>query len=203
VVNGAGTYLIYSLGGSLSLTATNTGTITAGSTFTGVLRVVKLNSASHQALLDQYYQTYPTAVATDYSFSGDTGTLSFTWTVQGTASNLLMLTWPHHRYVILPWSPTISHPADSLKLQSPNYPATTALSYLTTKGYMYPILGNVWKMQYSLPTITWNAPRTPDSSCNANLIAGLEYEIAHLPAVAQPGDFYFFGGHVGMVSRLA
>jgi endo-1,3(4)-beta-glucanase len=37
----------------------------------------------------------------------------------------------------------------------------------------------------------------------ANLIAGLEYEIAHLPAVAEPLDFYFFGGAIAAVSRLA
>jgi endo-1,3(4)-beta-glucanase len=86
---------------------------------------------------------------------------------------------------------------------SPNFPATTSLSYLTTKGNMYPALGNVWNLQYNLLTITWNALRTSDSSCTANLIAGLEYEIAHLPAVAEPSDFYFFGGAIAAVSRLA
>jgi endo-1,3(4)-beta-glucanase len=86
---------------------------------------------------------------------------------------------------------------------SPNFPATTSLSYLTTKGYMYPALGNVWNLQYNLPTITRNAPRNPDSSCMANLVAGLEYEIGHLPAVVEPSDFYFFGGAVAAVSRLA
>lgn len=68
---------------------------------------------------------------------------------------------------------------------------------------MYPVIGNTWNMQYDLATITWDAPRDPDSSCTDSLIAGLEYEIANLPAVAAPGDFYWFGGHVGMVSRLA
>ena len=97
VVNDAGTYLIYSLSGPVSLTASSRGTITAGSQYTGVLRVVKLNSPNHEALLDRYYPTYPTGVVTDYAFSGNTGTLRFTWTVYGTSSSLLMLTWPHHR----------------------------------------------------------------------------------------------------------
>lgn len=88
-------------------------------------------------------------------------------------------------------------------MQSPNFPATSSLSYLTTKGNMYPALGNVWNLRYDLSTITWNAPRAPDGSCTASLIAGLEYEISHLPAVTAPADFYFFGGHVAMVSRLA
>ncbi|KAG5352235.1 hypothetical protein C0989_003168 [Termitomyces sp. Mn162] len=99
VVNGAGTYIIYSLSGAVSLTASNTGTIVAGAQFKGVLRVVKLNSPSHKAILDQYVANYPTGVSTDYDFNGDVGTLRFTWTVTGNAANLLMLTWPHHRCV--------------------------------------------------------------------------------------------------------
>lgn len=96
VINNVGTYRIYSLSGSLTLSATGT-TIVASSAFTGVLRMVKLNSTSHQALLDQYSGNYATAVTTDYSFSGDNANLIFTWNVIGSANDLLMLTWPHHR----------------------------------------------------------------------------------------------------------
>lgn len=76
-----------------------------------------LADASHQALLDQYAQVYPTDVALDYTFTDTTTTLSFDWTTVGTGSDLLMLTYPHHR----------------LTMQSPNFPDTTALGYLTTK----------------------------------------------------------------------
>ncbi|KIY50828.1 glycoside hydrolase family 81 protein [Fistulina hepatica ATCC 64428] len=190
VVNDIGTYIIYSLSGAIELIATaqdGGSTIIGSTSFTGVLRVVKLNDPSHKTLLDAHASVYPTAVTTDYDFYGDTATLRFTWAVVGNAEDLLMLTWPHHR----------------IKMQAPDFPGTNALSYLTTKGYMYPALGNVWELKYDLPTITWNAPRSPDSSCIPSIIAGLEYEIAHLPPIAAPGDFYFFGGHVAMVSRLA
>lgn len=96
VINTSGTYLIYSLAGSITLSATST-TLTGSTKISGVLRMARLNNAAHQTLLSQYVSTYPTAVTTDYSFSGNTGTLSFTWTTTGTASNLLMLTFPHHR----------------------------------------------------------------------------------------------------------
>lgn len=113
------TYLIYALS-SITLTATsvssNSGTIQASAAFTGVLRVVKLADPSHQALLDQYAQVYPTSLALDYTFTETTGTLVFDWATVGTG-NLLMLTYPHHR----------------ITLQNPNFPATTALGYLTTK----------------------------------------------------------------------
>ncbi|KAG6883475.1 hypothetical protein C0993_005963 [Termitomyces sp. T159_Od127] len=186
VKNSAGTYIIYSLSGELTLTAINS-TIVAAAQFDGVLRVVKLDSPSHKDLLDRYVANYPTGVTIDYDFDGDVGTLRFTWAVTGNAANLLMLTWPHHR----------------IKMRNPKYPPTSSLSYLTAKGYMYPALGNVWDLVYDLTTITWNAPRTPDASCLQDLVAGLEYEIANLPAVTMPGDFYFFGGRFAAISRLA
>lgn len=100
VVNNIGTYLIYSLSGDVTLSAdvtSSASTLQASSQFNGILRMVKLNNTSHEAILDEYYANYPTGVTTDYSFAGDTADLTFTWDVVGTASNLLMLTWPHHR----------------------------------------------------------------------------------------------------------
>jgi endo-1,3(4)-beta-glucanase len=114
------TYLIYALS-SITLKATSgsstQGTIQASGTYNGVLRLVMLAQSGHKALLDQYYQTYPSSVGLDYSFTDTTGTLIFNWNTVGDGSKLLMLTWPHHRLV----------------LQNPNYPATTALAYFTTK----------------------------------------------------------------------
>lgn len=116
------TYLIYSLS-SITLKATSvsstSGTIEAGAAYTGVLRVVKLADPSHQALLDQYAQVYPTSLTLDYTFTDSTGTLVFSWNTTGTG-DLLMLTYPHHR----------------ITLQDPNFPDTTALGYLTTKVHI-------------------------------------------------------------------
>lgn len=97
---------MYSLSGDLTLTAESnatSGTVTASAPFTGVLRLVKLNDSSHEALLDQYYENYPVSVDTDYTFDTDANTavLSFTWNVTGDEDSLLMLTWPHHRCVFL------------------------------------------------------------------------------------------------------
>jgi hypothetical protein len=118
------TYIIYALS-SITLQATSvsstSGTIRASGAFTGVLRLVELAQSSHKALLDQYYQVYPISVGLDYSFTDTTGTLIFNWNTVGDSSKLLMLTWPHHR----------------LTMQSPNFPATTALGYLTTKVHLF------------------------------------------------------------------
>ncbi|KIY43569.1 glycoside hydrolase family 81 protein [Fistulina hepatica ATCC 64428] len=190
VVNDIGTYIIYSLTSNITLTAvveTGGGYITASAPFDGILRVVKLNESSHQDLLDSHAAVWPYGVTVDYEFDDSNATLRFTWDAQGNASDLLMLTWPHHRMV----------------LKSPDYPDTTSLNYLTTKGYMYPILGNVWELEYVLPSITWDAPRSPDSSCIDDIVAGLEYEIGNLPDVSAPDDFYDFGVSAAMYSRLA
>ncbi|KAJ7460901.1 glycoside hydrolase family 81 protein [Mycena galericulata] len=184
VANSAGTYVIYSLGGSISLTA-NATTLKGGAPFTGVVRLARVTAEStSQAILDQYSANYPTGVALDYSFSGDNATMSFTWNVVGNAANLLHLSWPHHR----------KH------LVNPAY--VTGLSYLTTKGYMKPVVGNVWDLSYALPTITWQAPRAPQASCTQQIIQALEYEIAHL-TVAVPGDFYYWGQTFQATARLA
>ncbi len=151
--------------------------------------MAQLQAASHETTIDTYVANYATSVTTDYSFSGNTAQLLFTWNVTGTASQYLHLTWPHHRLV----------------LTNRNYLASTAISYLTTKGYMLGTVGNAWTMSYALSTIDWNAPRSPDSSCTASILQGLEYEVAQLVATAPtaPGDFYFWGGSTAAQARLA
>jgi endo-1,3(4)-beta-glucanase len=99
-----------------------------------------LNQTSDKALLDQYYQVYPTSVGLDYSFTDTTGTLIFTWDTVGDGSDLLLLTWPHHR----------------ISLQNPNYPATTSLSYLTTKVFLSPFC---FKHVLTLVRIGMDVPR--------------------------------------------
>ncbi|KAK7035829.1 glycoside hydrolase family 81 protein [Favolaschia claudopus] len=184
VANAAGTYVIYSLGGSITLTATSS-SLRGSAAFTGVIRLARVTSEStSQAILDQYSGNYPTSVALDYSFQGDTGSMSFTWNVVGNAANLLHLSWPHHRK----------------RLVNPNY--VSGLSYLTAKGTMKPVLGNVWRLSYPLPSISWSPPRDPQASCRTQIIQALEYEVAHLE-VSVPGDFYYWGKGFQAVSRLA
>ncbi|KAK2612493.1 hypothetical protein QQS21_001431 [Conoideocrella luteorostrata] len=186
------TYIIYAMK-PITLTATATssdsGVIQAGGAYDGVIRLVKLADPSHKALLDQHYQIYPTAAALDYTFTDKTGNMIFTWDTVGDGANLLMLTWPHHR----------------LKMENPNFPPTSSLGYLTTKGWMYPAIGNRWSLSYDLSPISWNPPRALDSSCQSSVMQGLEYEISLLiPENASvPNDFYYWGGTLAAKSRLA
>jgi endo-1,3(4)-beta-glucanase len=70
---------------------------------------------------------------------------------------------------------------------------------------MYPVLGNEWQLLYTLSSIIWDPPRSLDSTCQPAVIQGLEYEVGQLdPADAPiPGDFYYWGGALNAVARLA
>jgi endo-1,3(4)-beta-glucanase len=117
VVDSTGTnYLIYAFS-SITFT-TNAQALTATKTYTGIIRMAMLAQPGHKALLDQYSSVYPTSFSLDYNYPSATqANLIFNWQTSGSGSNLLMLTWPHHR----------------LKLQNANYPPQSSLSYLTTK----------------------------------------------------------------------
>ncbi|KAF4960357.1 hypothetical protein FGADI_1004 [Fusarium gaditjirri] len=185
------TYLIYSAT-PIKLIAKaengNQGTLVAGGKFTGILRLVMLRDPSHQRLLDTHSAVYPISLSQDYSISGASGTIIFKWKTKGTG-DLLMLTWPHHREV----------------LQRPKSPKPSTLSYLTLKGWMYPTLGNTWRLTYKLTPITWNAPRDVDPSCKESVVNGLKYEVDQLdPSQAPaPNEFYYWGGTLAAKSRLA
>lgn len=96
-----GTYIIYSLTGLISLSAYQD-RVVASSPLTGVIRMVKLNDPSHERILDDYVGTYPTTVKTSYlcSSTDSSAILRFTWSVVGNPAELLMMTWPHHRWAL-------------------------------------------------------------------------------------------------------
>ena len=205
VVTTNSTYIIYSLSGPVTMcTDTQLKKFTSLLRITAVFRIVKLRDPSHESTIDTYTSTYPTGSTLGYTFSGSSATLTFTYTTVGTASQLLMLTWPHHRYVYR-WSTGLSHLRRSKALVSPSMlnQSTQPLSYLTTKGWMYPVIGSTWTMSYSLPTIDFNAPRTPDSSCNNLIINGLVSDVGNLGTPPQPNELYYWGGKVAAASRLA
>lgn len=56
-----------------------------------------LNETSQEAILDKYAGAYATGLDMNYDVSGDTSTQTWKWTVAGNSSDLLTLSWPHHR----------------------------------------------------------------------------------------------------------
>lgn len=79
------------------------------------------------------------------------------------------------------------------------------MCHVEKQGWMYPILGNQWNLLYQLSSISWNPPRALDSSCNAAVIQGLQYEIGQLNVANAPvpDEFYYWGGTLAAQARLA
>ncbi|KAK7215835.1 hypothetical protein V2G26_003838 [Clonostachys chloroleuca] len=180
------TYVIYALE-TVTLRA-SPDAITADVAYNNVIRLAKVSQESHRVLLDQYHSAYPTAAKLEYELGNTEGAIVFSWETVG-SGELLMLTWPHHRGV----------------MQNGNFPPTSALGYLTTKGWMYPALGKQWRLTYKLSDVVWNPTRKLDSSCSDAVIKGLEYEVSQLKTsdAPVPNDFYYWGGTLAAKSRLA
>lgn len=91
-----GTYIIYSVGGSIDLSLDGLKLVSPPG-FSGTLRFAKLKEASQEAILDAHAGTYPTGLVMSYSVANDVSTQTWTWNVVGNAADLLLLSWPHHR----------------------------------------------------------------------------------------------------------
>jgi len=76
------------------------------------------------------------------------------------------------------------------------------IEYLTLKGRMKGIKGNIWTHIHNLPSISWFLDPPPHESCLNELNKTLEAEVNALQVLV-PGDFYFWGGAFGRVAQLA
>jgi endo-1,3(4)-beta-glucanase len=178
------TYLVYALS-PISFSVTSTLISTSGA-WSGILRFAALNTTdpAAQAALDASSSVYATSADISYEITGNTANLNFMWNVvSGDPTKLLQLAFIHHRTV----------------LQNPNY--VTSLSFLTIKGYQNGILGNKWTLQYTLPTISFFAPRALDKSCTQIINEILDSDSNFQPPF--PNDFYYWGGTTATFARLA
>eukprot|EP01111_Echinosteliopsis_oligospora_P017255 TRINITY_DN7411_c0_g1_i1.p1 TRINITY_DN7411_c0_g1~~TRINITY_DN7411_c0_g1_i1.p1 ORF type:complete len:880 (+),score=312.53 TRINITY_DN7411_c0_g1_i1:260-2641(+) len=185
------TWKIYVLGGNQETFVATSTEITGPSEFTGTIRIAALNQQSGQSfpdtesLLDQYSSTYATGANISYQIVNDnSANLFFDWNVaEGNPSDLLILTWPHHRIV----------------LQSPDL--QEHIQYLGIKGYQIANIGAKWTMNYDIPSIAFHPPRGFDTSCVDLLNKYLDYDVSQVvPSI--PGDFYFAGKALARTARF-
>jgi len=176
--------------------------------------MAKLKDPSQEAILDASAATYATGLTMSYAVANDVSTQTWTWNVVGTASKLLILSWPHHRYSILvsfTYTPSCRQfrhilfinicciPLLRKVLQAPTY---ANIQYLTLKGYMKGVLGNKWTLKHALPTISWFSQNPVQASCLLELNRTLEVEVNALKKVV-PNDFYYWGGEFAAKAQLA
>ena len=103
IVTGGASYVVYFLS-STNVTlqvVSNANSVTslkATAPTNVVMRFAKVTADAPRAVLDVYNATYATAVAMTYSVANDIGRFQYTWQTVG-ASPLMLLSWPHHRYL--------------------------------------------------------------------------------------------------------
>jgi endo-1,3(4)-beta-glucanase len=140
----------------------------ASSPFHGFLRAALVSSPmpasspfvvqNDISVLDANWGAYPRSTTVDATIQGDTATVTFTYQTAGTG-NLLMLALPHHM--------------DRLSGATP----VKGVSYPFTSGEMQAVQGNEWSLSYSLPTISYEAPRPIDPTKAAMIQASLKNDL--------------------------
>lgn len=94
-----GKYLIYVVSGSIDLfLQQDRVTLLSIAEFSGTLRLAKVYEESQEQILDAHAETYPLGVTMSYEVNGDQSIMNWEWDVVGDPNNLLVLSWPHHRY---------------------------------------------------------------------------------------------------------
>ena len=157
--------------------------------FTGKLRLGILGqNVSSASIFDKYKDAIPTSGVVDYSFSGNSAEITFTYALMSlssdgeTNSEPLMFALPHHIDIL-------------------QGATTESLTFETIKGKVTAVGGGKWTMQEDLTPITWDAPRDYTSSSWKEAVRsalGGDYNYK-----ANAGDPYFFGTQVGKMARLA
>ncbi len=155
----------------------STNTIKFENTFNGKIRLAVLKDKSTASIYDQYKDTIPTSGAIDYSFTGDTATVTFDYTTESLTDapangDALMFALPHHVDV----------------LQQPTY---ENIDFDTIKGQVRAVGGNTWTMREALTTIEWDAPRDyTRADWKEAVRSALAGDVSYK---ATAGDPYFFG----------
>ncbi len=178
VLNNGQTWILYA---SNTITFTLSGsTLTATSTYEGVLRAACMTDASFESDLDQYKNSIPIASKVGWAASGNTAVIEFEYVTEDD-SDPLMMTLPHHRDM----------------MSGVTYVMPEA--YVTMKGKMSGLVGKTWKMNEQLTTITWGAARSVPSQYTDAIRAALQSDQTLTQTAS---DTYASGKNLAAMARL-
>lgn len=151
----------------------------ASQPFTGSVRLALVPDTSAAPVLDNYATAIPTSGSVALAQSGSNGLVRFDWSTQGPGT-LLMMALPHH-------------------VPRLGAAKTEALSHATVRGAMTAVTGASWTLTYPLSSITWTAPRPPQSAQVADIQDALQQESSYTPAATDP---YTAGKELSRLARL-
>jgi endo-1,3(4)-beta-glucanase len=178
-LNNGQTWILYA---SNPITFTLSGsTMTALSTYNGVLRSVCMTDPSFENVLDQHKDSVPIASKVGWTSSGDTAVIQFDYITEDDSAPLIM-TLPHHRDM----------------MSGVTYVMNNA--YNTMKGKMSGLVGKIWRMMEQLTSITWSAPREISPQYVEAIRTALRAEQS---MTQRASDTYGGGKNLGAMARLA
>jgi endo-1,3(4)-beta-glucanase len=178
-LNNGQTWILYA---SNPITFTLSGsTMTALSTYNGVLRSVCMTDPSFEAVLDQHKDIVPIASKVGWTSSGDTAVIQFDYITEDDSAPLIM-TLPHHRDMM----PGVTYVMNN--------------AYNTMKGKMSGLVGKTWRMTEQLTSITWSAPREISPQYIESIRTALRAEQS---MTQRASDTYGGGKNLGAMARLA
>jgi len=169
--------------------------LTAAGPIRGVVRVAFLptqNAETAFNFLVNYVSRYPTGAQVTMSYpSANNMILSFQYITQGSGS-LLMLAVPHQVQLMSGGDSDETRAAQDI--YAPIYCA---------KGKMKPIVGDYWRLTYTLSQAGWNYALADKLSIAQldNIAYWLQMEVKSMPPAA--ADTYNFGKELGRMARLA
>jgi endoglucanase Acf2 len=170
-------------------------TLVAVAPIKGYIRIAILPLQNPEAafnLLLGYVMKYPTGGNLTMTYPSPTqAILAIAYTTVGTGP-LLMLALPHH----LPLLGSVD--SDELKRVQAIYAPIYCI-----KGHMRPILGDVWKLAYTMPSLGWHYTLS-DKLSTSQLDEIARYLIVEVKSnIPMASDVYSFGKQLGRMARLA
>ncbi len=172
----ASTALSFTLSGN-SLIAT--------STYTGRIQLAVLNQASDEAVYDANSSATLTGGSVNATYSGNTATMTFSYTTTGSGSPLIFAL-PHHQDL----------------MPSATY---TSLTLNTLRGDMRALVGSTWTLSETLTSISWTTPNPIPAGKYSDIQTALNTEKNSLYDTVGNGwgvSPYYYGKYLAKMAQL-
>ncbi len=172
-------------------------TLTSPTPIKGFLRLAILplqNTEDAFTTLLNYVQKYPIGCNITFSYGSSIDSVSYNFNTVGTGP-LLMLALPHHMKLFS--TPSVNDYTEEMKVIQRTY-----APILSIKGKLTPIIGEIWKLSYNIPSVSWNYIIT-DKLSTTQLDEIAKQLIEDIKEIVPSSlDIYSFGKEVARMARL-
>ena len=157
----------------------------ATSTYTGRIQMALLSQASDEAVYDSASSAMLTGGSVNATYSGNTATMTFSYTIVGSGTPLVFAL-PHHQDL----------------MPSATY---SGVQLVTLRGTMKAIQSSTWTMNESLTTISWTTPNPIPAGKYSDIQTALNIEKNSLYDTVGNGwgvSPYYYGKYLAKMAQL-